>query len=163
MTISQRKKNIQTWVDVGFLPMPGLAALNPKVRHELGEGGAPPEAGERLKLLVDDYTRQALELTSLGFNGDLLDLEPPSVVNTSIPDGEEAQIQYLLANGKVTKAGGLFKAGVHLANGRVVNEVHRRQGLFLLRLVNAFLGGEKIIVFVVVVVVIVVFVTIAIR
>jgi hypothetical protein len=123
------KKIIQSWVDVGFLPMTGIAALHPKVRHELGEGGAPPDAGERMQLLLDDYKRQALELTSLGFNGDLLDLEPPSVVDTSIPEGEEAQIQLLLANGRVTKAGGLFKAGVHLANGRVVNEVHRRQGL----------------------------------
>ena len=50
-----------------------------------------------LQLLLDDYTRQALELTSLGFNGDLLDLELPSVVDTSIPDREEAQIQHLLA------------------------------------------------------------------
>jgi hypothetical protein len=74
-----------------------------------------------LQLLVDDNTRQALKLTEMGFNGDLVDLKPPSVVDTSIPDGEEAQIQHLLANGRVTKAGGLFKAGIHLANGRVVN------------------------------------------
>ena len=121
-------KIIQSWKDVGFIPMTGVAALDPKVRHELGEGGAPPEAGARLQQLADDYKEHAATLTRMGFNGDALDLEIPAVVDTSIPEDEEKQIQHLLAVGKVTKAGALFKTGVHLANGRVVNEVHRRQG-----------------------------------
>ncbi len=33
---------IGSWLAVGFLPMAGKAAEDLKVRHELGEGGAPP-------------------------------------------------------------------------------------------------------------------------
>ena len=35
---------IETWIAVGFLPITGNAVNDPKVRHELGDGGAPPEA-----------------------------------------------------------------------------------------------------------------------
>ena len=38
------KKIIKTWIAVGFFPMTGNAVNDPKVRHELGDGGAPPEA-----------------------------------------------------------------------------------------------------------------------
>jgi hypothetical protein len=36
---------IKKWIKVGVMPHTGNAALDPKVRHELGEGGAPVEAG----------------------------------------------------------------------------------------------------------------------
>jgi hypothetical protein len=32
---------IKTWIAVGFLPMTGNVVNDPKVRHELGDGGAP--------------------------------------------------------------------------------------------------------------------------
>ena len=79
----------------------------------MGEGGAPAGGRVCLPLLADDYLQQATVLTTLGFNGDLLDLKPLSVVNSSIPDKEEAQIQHLLATGKETKTGALFKASVN--------------------------------------------------
>ncbi len=37
---------IKTWIAVGFMPMTGNAANNPKVRYELKEGGAPREASD---------------------------------------------------------------------------------------------------------------------
>jgi hypothetical protein len=40
------KQIIKTWIAVGFMPMTGNAANDPKVRYELGEGGAPPEASD---------------------------------------------------------------------------------------------------------------------
>jgi hypothetical protein len=42
---------IRSWIAVGFLPMTGRATQDPKVRHELGEGGAPPAAAKRLAAL----------------------------------------------------------------------------------------------------------------
>ena len=50
-----KKKIIKTWINVGFMPHTGTVALDPKVRHELGEGGAPQEAQVRLEHLVEDY------------------------------------------------------------------------------------------------------------
>ena len=42
---------IYTWIVVGFLPMMGNAVNDPKVRHELGDGGAPSEAAIWLEAL----------------------------------------------------------------------------------------------------------------
>jgi hypothetical protein len=39
---------IRSWIAVGFLPMTGRATEDPKVRHELGEGGTPPAVAKRL-------------------------------------------------------------------------------------------------------------------
>ena len=95
----------------------------------MGEGGAPEEATVRLQLLVDDYNERANKLTEIGFNGAVPDLEPRRVEeNTEIPADEEAQIQQILKNKAVNTAGGLFKASVIVANGRVILEAARRQG-----------------------------------
>jgi hypothetical protein len=53
------EKIIKSWLAVGFLPMTGAAAFHLKVRHELGEGGAPEEAAKRLQLLHANYQWQA--------------------------------------------------------------------------------------------------------
>ena len=37
------------------MPMTRNALMNEKVRWEMGEGGAPEEATERLELLLEDY------------------------------------------------------------------------------------------------------------
>ena len=58
------------------MPMSRNSLNHPKVRWELGEGGAPEEATVRLQLLVDDYNERARMLNANGFNGDILDLEP---------------------------------------------------------------------------------------
>ena len=59
----------------------------------MGAGGAPKEATIRLELLVKDYEKCARMLNAKGFNGGVLDLEPPRVEKiASIPDDEEAQI-----------------------------------------------------------------------
>ena len=39
----QRQHIIQTWKKVGFIPTTANAVNDPKVRHELGEGGGAPE------------------------------------------------------------------------------------------------------------------------
>ena len=43
------------WRKAGFLPMARNSLLNPKVRYELGDGGAPEEEGKRLKFLKEAY------------------------------------------------------------------------------------------------------------
>jgi hypothetical protein len=119
-------KIVNTWIVVGFLPMTGNAALDPKVRYELGEGGAPEEAQKRMKLLVDDYEKCGKELDRLGFNGGVMDLEAREVEEIDIPEDEEALIQHIVDNKLINTAGGLFKCGIQIANCRVVMEASRR-------------------------------------
>ena len=60
-----QEKIIKTWIKVGFMPHTGNAALDPKVRHELGEGGAPEEQLVWMEQLVKDYNNSAQRLTLL--------------------------------------------------------------------------------------------------
>jgi len=119
-------KIINTWIVVGFLPMTGNAALDPKVRYELGEGGAPEEARKRMELLVKDYEKSASEMDRLGFNGGVMDLEARHVDDLQIPEDEEELIQHIVDNKLINRAGGLFKCGIQIANSRVVLEASKR-------------------------------------
>ena len=65
---------IKTWKAVGFLPMTGNATKDPKVRYEMGEGGAPDDATNRLDHLRADYRKSAETLTEMGFNGAMFDI-----------------------------------------------------------------------------------------
>ncbi len=78
-----QEKIIKTWIKVGFMPLTGNVALDPKVGHELGEGGAPEEQLVRIEQLVKDYNDSAQRLTDLGFNGKVLDLKPKTVTANS--------------------------------------------------------------------------------
>ena len=100
------EKIIKSWLAVGFLPMTGAAAFHLKVRHELGEGGAPEEAAKCLQLLCADYQRQAGILTMLGYDGAMLDLKIPMDADDSITGDDKAKINALLANNSVNRAGG---------------------------------------------------------
>ena len=121
----QREHIIQTWKKVGFIPMTANAVNDPKVRHELGEGGAPAAEQERLAALVVDYGAKADGLTAAGFNGELLDLEPRQVLDaTIVPESEEEAAQKIVAENGMTKAGRLYKAGTIVANSRVVLRAH---------------------------------------
>jgi hypothetical protein len=117
---------IGSWLAVGFLPMTGKAAEDPKVRHELGEGGAPPAAARRLAALNKEYIISATTLTAMGFNGELLDCELPKVKKQPVFRDEEAQIQHIVDNKLLNKAGGLYKTGLIVANCRVVLEAGKR-------------------------------------
>jgi hypothetical protein len=70
---------IRSRIVVGFLPMTGRAMEDPKVRYELGEGGAPPAAAKRLAALDKEYKIAAKTLTGMGYNGTILDCELPKV------------------------------------------------------------------------------------
>jgi hypothetical protein len=74
-----KEKIIQNWIAVGFLPMMGNAANNPKVAYKLGPGGAPDDAQARIESLVEDYGKRSNVLTRLGFNGDIFNLAPKRV------------------------------------------------------------------------------------
>jgi hypothetical protein len=50
----------------------------------------------------------------------MLDVEPVEVEEATIPADEEAQIEHLVANKLINKAGGLFKTGMIVANARIV-------------------------------------------
>ena len=56
--------------------MTGNAANDPKVAYDLGEGGAPQEAQDRMHSLVDEYNDVGSRLKTSGLNGDVLSLAP---------------------------------------------------------------------------------------
>jgi hypothetical protein len=117
---------IGSWLAVGFLPMTGKAAEDPKVRHKLGKGGAPPAAARRLAALDKEYKNSAKSLTAMGFNGELLDCKLPKVKKKPVFCDEEAQIQHIIDNKLLNKAGGFYKTGLIVANCRVVVEAGKR-------------------------------------
>ena len=123
------QKVIRAWIYVGFMPMTRNAVNDPKVRHEIGEGGAPEDIAKRMELLVEEYNDLAKQLTTMGFNGALLDIEPPTVKEKEIPADEEMQVQWLLKNKGINRAGGLFKIGNIVANSRVVLETYKRMAV----------------------------------
>ena len=109
------------------MPMTRQALKDPKVRHELGEGGAPEEQSERLELLVEEYRQCAATLDKLGFHGKLLDIEVPVAKKFSIPESKEAQIDAIVANkGTIHRAGMLYRVGECVANSHVICEAHKR-------------------------------------
>ena len=65
-------------------------------------------------------------MTELGFNGNVLNIEPPRVKKRAFLEDEEKQIQAIIDNKTINKAGGLFRCGVHIANSDVVLEANRR-------------------------------------
>ena len=117
---------INSWIAVGFLPMTANAVNDPKVRYELGEGGAPEAEQKRIADLVEDYHKSRDELEELGFNADILDLQPKVAENHPIPADEEAAIEALMKKGGANKAGSLFRVGISVVNCRVVLETLRR-------------------------------------
>jgi hypothetical protein len=122
----QKHKLINQWIKVGFLPMTYNAVNDPKVRFELGDGGAPPEMTARIEMLVKDYEDTGSLLSTLGFNGHVLDIKPRMAEEITLPEDEEATIKHIIDNKIISKAGGLFKCGVHVANCRVVLEAAKR-------------------------------------
>jgi len=104
-----KERIIKTWKAVGFLPMTGNAMKDPKVRYEMGEGGAPDDATNCLDHLRADYRKSAETLPEMGFNGAMFDIEPPVVSRDVIPEGNEAKIQHIIDNRLINKAGGLYK------------------------------------------------------
>jgi hypothetical protein len=117
---------INSWIAVGFLPMTANAVNDPKVRYELGEGGAPEAEQKRIAELVEDYQQSRGELAELGFNAVILDPQPKVAENHPIPADEEAAIEALMKKGGANKAGSLFRVGISVANCRVVLETLRR-------------------------------------
>jgi hypothetical protein len=93
---------------------------------EAGIGGAPEEATKRIDLLLKDYQEGAKRLTELGFNGSVLDLEPPKAEERAIPQGDEAKIEAIIKNKALNKSGSLFKIGEQIANSQNVLEAARR-------------------------------------
>ena len=102
--------------------MMGKAALDRKVRHKLGAGGTPQESLVQMEELVKDYAQSGKKFMEMGYNGEILDLQPRIVIDYICPPTEEAQIEHIVKNKLVSSAGGLFKAGILIANSQVVLE-----------------------------------------
>ena len=62
-----------------------------------------------MELLVEEYNGIGKQLTKMGFNGALLDIEPPTVGEKEIPADEEAQVQVLLKNEGINRLGCYFR------------------------------------------------------
>jgi hypothetical protein len=113
---------IKSHIAVGFMPMTGRAARDPKVRFEYGPGGAPPDEAGRMEKLREEYQEAAGAMNKLGYNGDMLDVMPHEAEEAEIPSDEEAQIEHIVKNKLINKPGGLFRTGLIVANCRVVME-----------------------------------------
>ena len=94
-----------------------------KVRYELEEGGAPEAEQKRIADLIEDYHQPRDELAGLGFNADILGLQPKVAVNQSIPADEEVVIEAHMKKGGANKAGSLFRVGISVVNCHVVLEM----------------------------------------
>ena len=80
---------------MGFLPMTRNALNDPKVRFEIGEGGAPEPESKRLVLLEEAYREGAAGLESMGYNGiDTFDSELP-IAEPKFDLSEEEKIEEL--------------------------------------------------------------------
>jgi len=121
------KENIISWWKaVGYMPMTRNALHDPKVRWEWGEGGAPEEASERMELLLKEYKEGGKKLTDMGFNGDVLDLEPVRVEEAEPLAGQEERVQAIINGNTMSKAGRLNKIGIKIANCDDMLEAKRR-------------------------------------
>lgn len=82
----------------------------------LGDGGAPTEAKGRIEKLVEDCSKMGEQLTKLGYNGSVLDLEPPVATNSTLQADEDEQVEHIVTHRLINKAGGLYRAGVQCTN-----------------------------------------------
>ena len=64
---------------------------NPKVRWQLGEGGALVRGAQRTELLERDYVTTSATLETLSFNVGLLDLQVSTVSAMIRPQYDEAK------------------------------------------------------------------------
>jgi hypothetical protein len=56
----------------------------------------------------------------LGYNVEVLDLEPSIATNSALLADEDAEVDYIVKNRRINQEGGLFKAGLQIANSRAV-------------------------------------------
>ena len=102
------------------------AVNDPKVRHEVGEGGAPAEEGNRLVLLEEEYKAGAQALSRLGYNGNIFDIQLPRVKRRVFTDDEEKKIKALMVKGVINRSGALCNIGVGIINCGLMLEANRR-------------------------------------
>ena len=120
-------KVLTWWRKVGFLPMNRNALNDPKVRYELGEGGAPEDEGRRLALLEEAYKEGAAGLQRLGFNGiDVFDIELPRADDVKFGEKDEKKIDEMMKDGRMT-AGKFMGAGLTIVNTDMMMEARKRR------------------------------------
>ena len=115
-----------TWIAVGFLPMTRNAVNDPKVRYELGEGGAPEEDLGRMEMLVSEYEEAGTLLSRLGFDGGMFDIKPRVAEKIVAPETDKATVQAIIDNEAINRPGGMFKLGILVANCGMVMEAEKR-------------------------------------
>lgn len=89
---TSKESIIKSHIAMVFMPMMGRAAKDPKVRFEFGPGGAPPDEAARMEHLREEYQEAVEAVNQLGYNGEMLDVEPNEVEEVDIPLDKEAQI-----------------------------------------------------------------------
>ena len=111
-------KNINDWTAAAkkFLIAIGMAKDEPGIIREY----------LALYSIEQEHHQSRDELADLGFNADILDLQPKVAENHPIPADEEGAIEALMKNGGANKAGSLFRVGISVVNCRVVLETLRR-------------------------------------
>ncbi len=77
-----------------------------------------------MEKLVKDYAERRQKLTELGFNGEVLDLKPKMATEKSsvLTKDEEELIKEIMEKKIISKAGGLYKVGIIIANCRAATQ-----------------------------------------
>ena len=121
-----RPNILKWWRKVGFLPMTRVALNDPKVRWELGDGGAPKEAGKRLALLEEAYREGAAELQVMGHNKlDVFELELQAAKPKLDMNNEEKIPEYTKQG--TMKTGNMMKISEVIVNSEIAVEAWKRR------------------------------------
>ncbi len=93
--------------------MTQITVNNPKISHKLGNGGVPKYATHRLELLVEDYKKSSRTLEQLGFNSNVLNIEPQEMEVRVFSDDDEAEIHAIIDSKTTNGARGLYTCGIY--------------------------------------------------
>ena len=97
-----------------------------KVRYELGDCGATEEKKEKIKMLVEYYTKAVTLMHKMGFNSKVLDIRLEVAQPQDVADTNEKLIEELVESKEVSAAGKLFKVGIHVTNCSFFLEATKR-------------------------------------
>ena len=119
-----KEKIEQAWRKIGFVPFTRNCLSDKKVRHELGQATAN-EALEDLQLRFDNIVAVA---ESEGLNEGIFDVAIPVSRELARVDGEDEQVQQLLAQKGAFSASALWNVcGTRVGNARVALRAQKEQ------------------------------------
>ncbi len=91
-------------------------------QHLGGEKAPVGNYGQQLQFLAEDYKKAAKEITEMGFNRGLLDLEMEVVQPQQVIHNEQELVNKLVSKNAVNSTRQLYRLGIQIANSKNGNE-----------------------------------------